>query len=131
MFRTRDEALALVFDILLEKCILFPKSRQNHSFICRRNIQCKRFFFSFVFVILLTLNSFSFVNFLLVILHIFQALACHSPRVEKNGLVRRALFSVSLKVAVERTFSCLGPGSGNLNKPSDQLTKGRGRSRNF
>ena len=67
-FKTRDEALAIVFDILLKMCILFPKRRQNHSFSCRRNIQYKRFFytprfFRSVFPILVTLNSFSFVNF--------------------------------------------------------------------
>ena len=44
VFRTRDETLAIVFDILLKMCILFPKRRQNHSFSCRRNIQYKRFF---------------------------------------------------------------------------------------
>ena len=66
VFRTRDEALAIVFDILIKMCILFPKSRQNYTFSCRRTcIQYKPFFTVLVslvlfFAILVTLNSFSF-----------------------------------------------------------------------
>ena len=65
VFRTQDETLAVVFDILIKMCILFPKSRNNYTFSCRRNIQYKPFFTVLVslvlfFAILVTLNSFSF-----------------------------------------------------------------------
>ena len=59
VFRTRDETLAIVFDILITMCILFPKSRQNYTFSCRRNIQYKSFFTVLVSLVLF-FNSFSF-----------------------------------------------------------------------
>ena len=46
VFRTRDEALAIVFDILIKMCILFPKSRQNYTFSCRKKYPVQVLFYS-------------------------------------------------------------------------------------
>ena len=42
----RGEALAIVFDILIKMCILFPKSRQNYTFSCRRKYPVQVLFYS-------------------------------------------------------------------------------------
>ena len=46
VFKTRDEALAIVLDILIKMCILFPKSRQNYTFSCRRKYPVQVLFYS-------------------------------------------------------------------------------------
>ena len=62
VFRTRDEALAIVFDILLKMCILFPKSRQNYTFSCRRKYPVQVLFTVLVSLVLF----FSDVKFVLI-----------------------------------------------------------------
>ena len=46
VFKTRDETLAIVFDILIKMSILFPKSRQNYTFSCRRKYPVQVLFYS-------------------------------------------------------------------------------------